>query len=118
MRHKSCLGAEPGEQADQAIGALVRLRRTCLQDPEDGMILVISFCKFCVSNLFITFDFMLQKASTRVDPYYLDIWQAAHQGNAATAERLLSINFYSYASFVIFCRTDIWRSRRRSVGKI
>jgi hypothetical protein len=47
---------------------------TRLQDPEDDMILVFSFRKFCISNLFTMLDSMLQKASIRGDPYYLVVW--------------------------------------------
>jgi hypothetical protein len=59
---------------------------------------------------------VLQKACTRVDPHYLDVWQPAQQGNAEAMERLVTISFYSYAIFVtfvlnsIFCWIDIWRS--------
>jgi hypothetical protein len=72
--------------------------------------------KFCVTNLFIMLNFVLQKASTGADPHYLDVWQPAHQGNADTAEKLVSISFYSYAIFVtsvlnsILCWSDIQRS--------
>jgi hypothetical protein len=58
---------------------------------------------------------VLQKASIGDNPHYLDVWQPAHQGNADAAEKLISISFYSYASFVIFvlnsifCKTDIHR---------
>jgi hypothetical protein len=61
-------------------------------------------------------NFVLQKASTGADPHYLDVWQPAHQGNADTAEKLVSISFYSYAIFVtsvlnsILCWSDIQRS--------
>jgi hypothetical protein len=59
---------------------------------------------------------VLQKACTRADPHYMDVWQPAQQGNAEAMERLVTICFYSYAIFVtfllnsIFCWTDIWRS--------
>jgi hypothetical protein len=36
---------------------------------------------------------MLQKKSTVFDPHYLDIWQPAHEGDAAVAEKLVSNNF-------------------------
>jgi hypothetical protein len=38
-------------------------------------------------------DSMLQKKSTGVDPHYLDVWQPAHEGDAAVAEKLASNNF-------------------------
>jgi hypothetical protein len=81
-----------------------------------GMILIISFHKFYVSNLFLTLDSVLQKASTGVNPHYLYVWLPAHHDNVDTIEKLVSINFYCYASFVIFVlnsilsRTDIQRS--------
>jgi hypothetical protein len=59
---------------------------------------------------------VLQKKCTRVDPYYFDVWEPAHQGNADASERLITISSYSYAIFVmfilnsIFYRTDILRS--------
>jgi hypothetical protein len=74
QRVQRCLGVELTEKA---IDAPLRHGRTRLQDPEDGMILMLSFCKFCVSNLFITLDF----------------GQPAHQGNADKGEKLVSINF-------------------------
>jgi hypothetical protein len=86
---------------------------TCLQDVEDGTILIISILNFCVTNIF---NFVLQKISTGVDPHYLDVWQPAHQSNAEATERLVSISFYSYAIFIIFilnsifCMTNIRRS--------
>jgi hypothetical protein len=89
---------------------------TRLQDPEDSTILVISFLKFCISNLFIILNSVLKKASTEVDPHYLDVWHPAHQGNADVAKKLVSISLYSYTLFVIsvlnsiFCRTNIRRS--------
>jgi hypothetical protein len=36
---------------------------------------------------------MLQKKSTWIDPYYMDIWQHAHEGDAAAAKKLVSNNF-------------------------
>jgi hypothetical protein len=90
QRVQRCLGVELTEKA---IDAPLRHGRTRLQDPEDGMILMLSFCKFCVSNLFITLDFVLQKANTRANPHYLDVWQPAHQGNADKGEKLVNINF-------------------------
>jgi hypothetical protein len=98
---------------EQGVGALLQHGRTCPQDPEDDMILIILILNFCITNLF---NSVLQKVSTGVNPHYLDLWQHAHQSNAEAAERLVSISFYSYAIFVtfvlnsIFCRTDIWRS--------
>jgi hypothetical protein len=36
---------------------------------------------------------VLQKKSSWVDPHYLNIWQPAHEGDAAVAEKLVSNNF-------------------------
>jgi hypothetical protein len=36
---------------------------------------------------------MLQKKSIGVDPHYLDVWQHAHEGDVAIAEKLVSKNF-------------------------
>jgi hypothetical protein len=52
-------------------------------------------------NLFKTLDYVLQKKSTGADPHYLDVWAPAHEGDAAATEKLVSNNFYRYASFVI-----------------
>jgi hypothetical protein len=51
---------------------------------------------------------MLHKATTRVDPHYLDVWQLAHQGNTDAVERLVSISFYSYTIFVTFTLNSIF----------
>jgi hypothetical protein len=46
-------------------------------------------------------DYVLQKKSTRANPHYLDVWAPAHEGDATTAEKLVSNNFYRYALFII-----------------
>jgi hypothetical protein len=38
--------------------------------------------------------------------HYLDVWMSAHQGADDTVEKLVSTNFYSYSSFVIFILTQ------------
>jgi hypothetical protein len=107
---------ELAKPVKQVIHAPLRRRRTCPQDPKDGTILIISFLKFCVTNLFIILNSVLQKAGTGVDPHYLDLWKPAHQSNANATEKLVSISLYSYALFVtfvlnsIFHKTDIRRS--------
>jgi hypothetical protein len=53
-------------------------------------------------NLYETLDFVLPKASTGVDPHYLDVWIPAHQDVDNMIEKLVSTKFYSYSSFVIF----------------
>jgi hypothetical protein len=69
----SRLGAEPVEQA---VTTPQRCGRTRLQDSENGTILIVSFHKFCISNLFILLNSVLQKASTGVDPHCLDVFAA------------------------------------------
>jgi hypothetical protein len=83
-------------------------RSVCLGLSTVGTILIISFRRFWVSNLFIMLNSMLQKVSTGVDPHYLDVWQPTHQGNAYAIEKLVSINFYSYTLFVIFILNSIF----------
>jgi hypothetical protein len=51
---------------------------------------------------------MLQKKCTGVEPHYFDVWEHAHQGNVDATERLVNINFYSYAIFVIFILNSIF----------
>jgi hypothetical protein len=104
----SHLRAEPVESAEKVSSELLQRRRTRPQDPEDGTILIISFHKFCVSNLFIMVSSVLQKASIGVDPHYLDVWQPTHQGNADAVKKMVSISFYSYASFIIFILNSIF----------
>jgi hypothetical protein len=65
-------------------------------------------CKFSISNLFITLDYVLQKASTGDNPHYLNVLQPAHHGNADAANKLVSISFYSYASIVISVLNSIF----------
>jgi hypothetical protein len=40
---------------------------------------------------------MLQKKSCGVEPYYLDIWLLAHNGDADVAEKLVDNNIKCYA---------------------
>jgi hypothetical protein len=47
---QSHLGVKPTESAEQGVSAPLRCGRSRLQDIEDGMILVLSFLKFCVST--------------------------------------------------------------------
>jgi hypothetical protein len=42
-------------------------------------------------------DFMLQKKSTGVEPYYLDVWLPAHDDDEATTEKLVRNNIKCYA---------------------
>jgi hypothetical protein len=66
------------------------------------MILIINFC---ITNLF---NYVLQKASTGVNPHYFDVWQPTHHDNAGVAEMLVSISFYSYTIFVMFILNSIF----------
>jgi hypothetical protein len=64
---------ELAQLVEQAVGAPLRRGQIRLQDLEDDTILIISFHKFCVFNLFIILNSVLQKASTRANPHYLDV---------------------------------------------
>jgi hypothetical protein len=56
---------------------------------------------------------ILWKASTRVELHYLDVWVAMHWDDEASTQKLVSTNFYNYASFVLsmlnslFCIIDM-----------
>jgi hypothetical protein len=69
-------------------------------------------CIYLIYNV----EFCVAKGMYWADPHHLDVWQPAHRGNADAAEKLVSISFYSYESFVIFVlnsifyMTDIHRS--------
>jgi hypothetical protein len=53
-------------------------------------------------NLYITLDSLLQRASTRVEPYYLDVWVPMHRDNPQSQQKLVSTNFfYSYVCIII-----------------
>jgi hypothetical protein len=107
-----------GVRGVQIIGALLRGtdRHVCKTQRMVWYWVFKELEEFCVSNLFIMLDYVLQKASTGVDHHYLYVWKRAHQGNADATKKLISINFYYYASFVIsilnsiFYRTDIQRN--------
>jgi hypothetical protein len=71
--------------------------------------------------LCIMLDSLLQKASTRVEPHYLDVWVPMHQDNPQSRQKMVSINFFYssiYASLFVLsmllisllCRNDIPRS--------
>jgi hypothetical protein len=47
-------------------------------------------------NLFIMLDSILQKASTGVDPYFIDIWVPMHRDDPEATQKLVSNNFNSY----------------------
>jgi hypothetical protein len=47
-------------------------------------------------NLFVMLDSMLQKKSTRVEPYHLNVWLPAHDDDEARAEKLVSNNIKCY----------------------
>jgi hypothetical protein len=44
----------------------------------------------------------LQKKSTGVEPYYLDIWLPVHDDNESSTLNLVSNNIKGYAIFVIY----------------
>jgi hypothetical protein len=47
------------EPTEQVVSEQIQHEHTRPQDPEDGTILIILFCKFCVSNLFIILNYVL-----------------------------------------------------------
>jgi hypothetical protein len=47
-------------------------------------------------NLFIMLDSVLQKASTSVDPYFIDVWVPMHRDDPEATQELVSNNFNSY----------------------
>jgi hypothetical protein len=53
------------------------------------------FICFSLINLSITLDSMLQKKSSGVEPHYLNVWLAAHDGDADVAEKLITIKCYA-----------------------
>jgi hypothetical protein len=54
--------------------------------------LFLSFHKFFVLML----GSMVQKKSSGVDPYYLDVWLPAHSGDVNVTKKLVSNNFKCY----------------------
>jgi hypothetical protein len=56
------------------------------------MIHSLSFHMFFLINLSITLDSMLQNKSNGVEPHYLNVWLAAHDGDVDAAEKLVSNN--------------------------
>jgi hypothetical protein len=47
-------------------------------------------------NLFIMLDSILQKASTDVDPHFIDVWVPMHRDDREATQKLVSNNFNSY----------------------
>jgi hypothetical protein len=53
-------------------------------------------------NLCIMLDCLLQKASTGVEPHYLDVWVPMHPNDSHSQQKLVSTNFfYSYVCIII-----------------
>jgi hypothetical protein len=52
--------------------------------------------------LCITLDSVLQKASTGVEPHYLDVWVPMHQDDPQSQHKFVSINFF-YIFVCIIC---------------
>jgi hypothetical protein len=59
---------------------------------------------------------MKQKKSTRVEPYYMDVWLPVHDDDVAMAEKLVSNNIKCMhnllyiCTYSIFCTNDIQKS--------
>jgi hypothetical protein len=47
-------------------------------------------------NLFIMLDSVLQKASTGIDPHFIDVWVPMHRDDPEAMQKLVSNNFNSY----------------------
>jgi hypothetical protein len=45
-------------------------------------------------NLFVMLDSVLQKASTSVDPYFIDVWVPIHRDDPEATQKLVSNNFF------------------------
>jgi hypothetical protein len=57
------------------------------------MILILSFYALLCIHLFIMLDFGLYKASTGVDPYFIDVWVSMHRDDPEATQKLVSNNF-------------------------
>jgi hypothetical protein len=47
-------------------------------------------------------DFVLQKASTGVDPHFIDVWVPMHRDDPEATQKLVSNNFNTYVCIVCF----------------
>jgi hypothetical protein len=47
-------------------------------------------------------NFVLEKASTRVEPHYLDVWVPAHLAKEEATKKLVSTILYSYAYHLLY----------------
>jgi hypothetical protein len=47
-------------------------------------------------------DFILEKAITRVEPHYHDVWVPAHLAEEEATKKLVSTILYSYAYHLLY----------------
>jgi hypothetical protein len=52
-------------------------------------------------------DSILQKASTGVDPHFIDIWVPMHRDDPEVTQKLVSNNFNSYVCIVCFIHVKL-----------
>jgi hypothetical protein len=57
--------------------------------------------------LFIMLDSILQKASTGVDPHFIDVWVPMHRDDPEATQKLVSNNFNSYVCIVYFIHVKL-----------
>jgi hypothetical protein len=59
------------------------------------MILVLILC-INVYKFVIMLDSVLQKASTGIDPHFIDVWVPMHRDDPEATQKFVSNNFNSY----------------------
>jgi hypothetical protein len=59
------------------------------------------YALLCI-HLFIMIDSILQKASTGVDSYFIDVWVPMHRDDLEATQKLVSNNFSTYVCIVYF----------------
>jgi hypothetical protein len=52
-------------------------------------------------------DSVLQKATTGVDPHFIDVWVSMHRDDPEATQKLVSNNFNSYVCIVCFIRVKL-----------
>jgi hypothetical protein len=57
--------------------------------------------------LFIILDSILQKASTSVDPHFIDVWVPMHRDDPEVTHKLVSNNFNSCVCIICFIHVKL-----------
>jgi hypothetical protein len=96
------LGSEMSQPKEQAGHAPLRCRLAYQEDIENSMILILLFLQVWHINLFLMLNFVLEKASTRVEPHYLDVWVPTHLAKEEVTKKLVSTILYSYAYHLLY----------------